>query len=649
MPNTDSAGGIQVGDAVISFVADLQQLDKGIDSVGSRVEAGMSRAGAATDGFGEKLDDLGEKSDEASDEIQSSMKKADFSMSEARGSAMLLGEEIGVRMNRHVAGFVAQLPGMGEAMQTAFSALAVVALVEMLVKGSEKLADWISETFIFTAAMKDSDAAIVSLNKTLEQDAEDAAKANKALADFGKSASQLAGERVKALGTEKDALESKFAQEEAQLKIMGQDYKTYGKTIDEVGGQLQDTFHRLQAVRAEYELAAKQAAKTDTDEAKKNAEEWQKAADIRIKVSQHALDVVASNAALDQKAVTDSIKAQEAAFASLGAVIETVIPGSVAPFQKLIEVQMKAKDDAHALGVTLKSDLVESLRQAKEVLDEFTASGIHDDVALKQLKTDYDNAAKAVQNFGKDAQQTSGITVQGFRSMNDTAIDFSNAFGKGISAVIEGEKAIGPAMEEATKSFLMNLGERAIAQGTYDTAMGVAELAFGVTDSSVAEWFTAAAMMFSIGGASVAVGAAIPGGGSGSGGGSYSGTGTTGNSTSGGNSAPGPATSTTRLAAGGLITGPINAIVGDSASGGSASEAVLPLDNPEAMAKIAGAFAPHIAAMMGGGSHTFNGTFFGQLKHSDLNKLTRQINQAVNKGTATLKSTQTGRIIKRSA
>lgn len=106
----------------------------------------------------------------------------------------------------------------------------------------------------------------------------------------------------------------------------------------------------------------------------------------------------------------------------------------------------------------------------------------------------------------------------------------------------------------------------------------------------------------------------------------------------------------TKLSGGGLVSVPTMAMIGDSAAGGSANEAVLPLDNDETMGRIADAVVSRMSGGgPGGGSHTFNGTFFGQLKHSDLNKLTRQINQAVNKGTVTLKSTQTGRIIKRSA
>src|SRR5579872_6418555 len=112
----DTTGGVQIGDAVVSFVADMTQLDKSVDSIGPRVQAGMSGATAATAAFGEELDATGENAENAGEVISDSMKKADFSMREARGSAMLLGEEIGVHMNRHVAGFVATLPGFGAAM-----------------------------------------------------------------------------------------------------------------------------------------------------------------------------------------------------------------------------------------------------------------------------------------------------------------------------------------------------------------------------------------------------------------------------------------------------------------------------------------------------------------------------------------------------
>ncbi len=49
-------------------------------------------------------------------------------MAEARGTVMVLGEEIGVHLPRHVQKFIASLPGVAPAMSAAFSSVAIVAI-----------------------------------------------------------------------------------------------------------------------------------------------------------------------------------------------------------------------------------------------------------------------------------------------------------------------------------------------------------------------------------------------------------------------------------------------------------------------------------------------------------------------------------------
>jgi hypothetical protein len=56
----------------------------------------------------------------------------------ARASMALMGEEMGVHIPRHLRGFIAELPGVGAAMSTAFSAFAVVGLIEVLGHLAEK-------------------------------------------------------------------------------------------------------------------------------------------------------------------------------------------------------------------------------------------------------------------------------------------------------------------------------------------------------------------------------------------------------------------------------------------------------------------------------------------------------------------------------
>lgn len=60
-------------------------------------------------------------------------------VNEARGSMMLLGEEIGVHIPRHLQAVIAKLPGVGAAFSAAFNAVAVLAIIEVIVKIVEKI------------------------------------------------------------------------------------------------------------------------------------------------------------------------------------------------------------------------------------------------------------------------------------------------------------------------------------------------------------------------------------------------------------------------------------------------------------------------------------------------------------------------------
>ncbi|MCU1301570.1 MAG: hypothetical protein JWQ87_1854, partial [Candidatus Sulfotelmatobacter sp.] len=57
----------------------------------------------------------------------------------------------------------------------------------------------------------------------------------------------------------------------------------------------------------------------------------------------------------------------------------------------------------------------------------------------------------------------------------------------------------------------------------------------------------------------------------------------------------------THLASGGLVTRPTLAVIGDSSSGGSSREAVIPLDNGPALKAIASAITAQMKAMGGSG------------------------------------------------
>lgn len=215
---------INVGDAVLTFLGDSTQLELAFDKVNVEAEAKLQPTVrtlaeindqlVATGGtaltayqaqvkFGDEValtaEELVNAQREAKGfgtEAQYAAEKAAFSMREAKGEIALLGEEIGIKVPRHLRGFVAELPGVGAALNAAFSATAVLILLQLLVEGAEKLSEFVSHTFIFTAAQEESNKAIGDANKKLEELSKQYDDAADKVEKFGKNAVQLTAENV---------------------------------------------------------------------------------------------------------------------------------------------------------------------------------------------------------------------------------------------------------------------------------------------------------------------------------------------------------------------------------------------------------------------------------------------------------------------
>src|SRR5260370_31336112 len=82
-----------------------------------------------------QMEQMAARTTAATNQMAQGFKKAGdaakFNMYEARGSLILLGEEVGVRVPRHLQRFIAMLPGVGAALSSAFSLIAIVALVDL--------------------------------------------------------------------------------------------------------------------------------------------------------------------------------------------------------------------------------------------------------------------------------------------------------------------------------------------------------------------------------------------------------------------------------------------------------------------------------------------------------------------------------------
>jgi len=86
---------------------------------------------------------------------------------EAQGGIALLGDEIGLRLPRHLRSFVADLPGVATAMNAAFNTIAVIGLISVVVEAGKKLFEFVEKNH--EAAKKNAEAwqgAIQPINDT---------------------------------------------------------------------------------------------------------------------------------------------------------------------------------------------------------------------------------------------------------------------------------------------------------------------------------------------------------------------------------------------------------------------------------------------------------------------------------------------------
>jgi hypothetical protein len=86
--------------------------------------ADLGAAGNSLDGLGKSAADAGEK--------------IDFSMREAKGSMMMLGEEVGVHIPRHLQALIAEIPGVGAAFAEMLPIVGVIAAIAIIAKLIEK-------------------------------------------------------------------------------------------------------------------------------------------------------------------------------------------------------------------------------------------------------------------------------------------------------------------------------------------------------------------------------------------------------------------------------------------------------------------------------------------------------------------------------
>lgn len=143
---------INIGDATLSVLVDLTQLDPALARVNSEVPAKLKASGDAvakiSDGFGavgKSATTAATQATAASTKFVAAGEEIKGVLGEAKDTSVLLGEAIGVHLPRSVGRFVAELPGIGSALNAAFSSVAVFILIEAIIKAAEKIDDFLDK------------------------------------------------------------------------------------------------------------------------------------------------------------------------------------------------------------------------------------------------------------------------------------------------------------------------------------------------------------------------------------------------------------------------------------------------------------------------------------------------------------------------
>lgn len=282
-----------------------------------------------------------------------------------------------------------------------------------------------------------------------------------------------------------------------------------------------------------------------------------------------------------------------------------------------------------------------------------------------ELQKTYDlemKAAGAVSQYVQAWKQGAPTLQQTFQHLKESASQMFDqmmaAEASAVSSWILGQESLGAAMEKATAQVLAQYAGRAAVEALYWTAYGFAMLASFNFDEA-ADAFTAAGLLAAFAGVAGAsaygLNSAAGGNSSGSGSGSStaatpaSGNGITGSSSTA-SSNPVQSTNVHRFAAGGLISQPTLAVIGDSIQSASqgAREGVLPLDDPQAMSQIAEAIVSRMGGGGGGGvTHINMPNVRGVISSDVLDSVIDQVNTRVQGGKRLLAS-EARRTVRRS-
>jgi hypothetical protein len=310
-----------------------------------------------------------------------------------------------------------------------------------------------------------------------------------------------------------------------------------------------------------------------------------------------------------------------------------------ASYGQILQAQIKV------LQAQIALDAAEGKNVTKEqaALDKLVATYNKWAIAIGHVNQAGRLQETVLRNLGVDAKLM-GSTIQ------NVALGATAALGKMFEAWSQGGVTVAQACEQITAAILQSLAQYAFAKAVEQMALGFAALSPTSPDfGHSGEHFASAALWFAAGAATSIVAGAVSGAASGgSSSGSSSSAGSSNSLATPGSNATTPApiqsVNIQHFASGALVSRRTLAMIGDSANGGDATEAALPLDDPKAMKTVGTA----IASQMGGSGGGVVMNFAGLISPDNLTKVIKQINRKIERGGGKLVASNSLRVTKRS-
>lgn len=293
------------------------------------------------------------------------------SLTDARFAAQLLGQELGVHIPRAMTTLLARSETLGPALNAAFAGIAIAGFIELAVQAGEKLANLISETYIFTKAQQDlynqlrrDNVSIAADNEQQKKDQRDIALIGLDQVDAARLRLQYSEQDADAakerLGTTQNELSNARAQVNAlaaqaeQLRNMPQSTavgrgivpSNAARQLADVQTQLETATQRVTALSSSFAVLQKDSAVAGDQveaSAKKLADALREAggkyAELLASTFEQGAEYSEKMAKADLEAVTKDMEAREKA-------AKEQIDFSTEVSEKQIEQEQKAAEES---------------------------------------------------------------------------------------------------------------------------------------------------------------------------------------------------------------------------------------------------------------------------------------------------------------